>query len=98
MSPGRVRRIARMTAEAAELGMTLEQWRQMRAESARIRERRFLDRLIAGESMRDREFRLAHPQAMYPDGLLGDLQYRVDALMQQHCDDFNRQMLYGDGR
>lgn len=79
VSPGQQRRLARLRAEATALGMTIEQWRQMRAaDSSRKEEARAY---LARGHAADTRFRLAHAQACYDPGVLGYIHHYVDAAM-----------------
>ena len=83
-----------MTAEAAELGMSLEQWREARAHSSRLRVSTFLadvDRVAEY-----RAFRLAHPAAMYAEGPLGLCEHFADAVFEDLGARMERFILYGD--
>ena len=93
MSPGQQRRIQRMTEEAQALGMTLAEWRIVRANSNKVRAS--TDPRNGAE---DRRFRLKHPHAMYAPGVTGMIHRYTDTAVEGMRRDFNDYLMYGSTR
>lgn len=94
MSPGKQRRIARMTEQANALGMTLDQWRATRASTGEQRAQ--TERLLWQTRSVDARFRVKHDIGYGPRR---QVQRRMDAYLHAFSDNmsasFDRFLLTG---